>query len=126
MDTRLVVATPRNDEVCKLLRGFDKLLMHGLEYLLIAVKHHIDGTSTLYHISADVADKAHVRVGINEYLQVHHVAQLLVVQGHNALQNDDGLRLYTHGFWQSVGDDIRIGRLFHGLSILEHLDMLSK
>ena len=48
MNTRLVVATPGNDEVRKLLGGFDKLFVHGFEDFLTCQRYvhappHRDG-----------------------------------------------------------------------------------
>jgi hypothetical protein len=60
MNTRLVVATPGNNEVCELLGGFDKLFMHGFEDFLIAVKHHVNSTSTLHYIATDITNEAYV------------------------------------------------------------------
>ena len=117
MDAGLVISAPGDDEVGKLFGRFDELLVHGFEHSLIAVEHLINSTSALHYIAADIANKTHVGVGINENLQVHHVAQLLIVQRHDAFEDNDRLRLYMDGFRQTVGDDVRIGRLFYCLTI---------
>ena len=98
--------------------------MHRLEHFLVAVEHHIDGTSALHNVTTDISDQTHVIVSIHEYLQIHHVTQLLVVQCHNTLKYNHRLWLHMNGLRQTVGDDIRIGRLFDSLAILQHLDML--
>ena len=41
VDGLLVLSPLRNDEVGKTLRGFDELLVHGLEHLEVAVDDHL-------------------------------------------------------------------------------------
>ena len=90
------------------------------------IEHHINGTSALHHITTDVTDQAHIAVGIHIDLQIHHVAQLLMVQRHDALQDDNRLRLNMNRFWQTIRKHIGIGGLFHSLAIPEFLDLLSQ
>ena len=106
MDTRFVVATPRNNKVGKLLGRFDELVVHGLQHVLIAFKHHIDRTSTLYNIATDITNQSYIGIRIHKNLQIHHIAQLLIVQRHDALEDNNGLGFYMDSFWQTVAKHI--------------------
>ena len=88
------------------------------------LKHHIHGTAAFHHIATDIAHQPDVGVGIHEDLQVHHVAQFLIVQGHDTLDDDDGLGIHMDGLLQTVTLYIGIGGLFDGLAVLEFLDLL--
>ena len=48
------------------------------------------------------------------------------MQRHDALDDDDGLRLHVDGFLLAVALYIRIGGLLNGLAILQHLDVLGQ
>ena len=98
--------------------------MHGFEHLLIAIQHHVDRSSTLHHITTDISDQTHIAVGINKYLQVHHVAQLFIMQRHDTLNDNHRLGLHMDGFLLTVTLDIGIGRLLDSLTILQFLNML--
>ncbi len=79
MNAGFIVAAPGDNEIGKFLSGFNKLFMHRLQHLLIAIKHHIYGTSTFNNITTDVTDKTHIVVSIHKYLEIHHVTQFLIV-----------------------------------------------
>ena len=87
------------------------------------VEHHINGTSTLHHITTDIADQAYITISIDKDLQVHHITQFLIVKCHNALEDNHGFRFHMNGLRQTVGEHIRIGGLFDGLAILQLLDL---
>ena len=108
------------------LGGLDELLVLGLEHCQIALDDHGNGTSAVDGVALDVADEALVRVGVDEYFQVHHVAQTLVDERHDALDDDDGLRLDVDGLRQSVGEYIRIGGLLDGTSLAQLVDLLDE
>ena len=101
-DATLVLAALWNNEVGMALGGLDELLVHGLEHCQIAIDDHGNGTSAVDGVALNVADEALVGVGVDEYLQVHHVAQTLVDERHDDLDDDHWLRLHMDGLRQSV------------------------
>ena len=125
-DGLLVVAALRDDEVGIALRGFDELLVHGLEDIAIAVENHLRGASPLYRVALDDADESLVGVGIDEYLQVHEVAKLLFPQGHDAFDDDDLARLDVYGLRQAVTDDVAVGGLLDALALPQGLYLLGE
>src|SRR5574344_112861 len=124
MNTCTVITTPGYNQIGKLLRRFDKLLMHRFQYLLITTQYILHRTATLHHVSADIADQPYIIVGIHEYLQIHHIAQTFVMQRHDTLNDDYLFRLHVYSFLQSVAQDIRISGLFDSLTRLQQSDML--
>lgn len=58
-----------------------------------------------------------IRVAVDEFFQVHQVAQLLVEQCHNTLDDDDGLRFHSDGFGQPVALEIAVGGLFDSMPL---------
>lgn len=120
----LVVASPGDDEIGILLRRFDELVVHRLEHLFVALQHLVNGSSTLHDIAADISDKTDVGISLYEDFQVHHIAQLLMVQRHDTLEDDDGFGFHMNSLRKAVGDDIRILGLLDSLSVLKHPDML--
>ena len=126
LDGAHVVPTLRDDEVCIALGGLDELFMHRLEDVEIAVKHHLCGAPSLYCITLNDANETLVGVGINEYLQVHEVAQLLLPQRHNAFDDDNLARLYMHGFGQTVADEVAVSRLLDATPLSQSLYLLGE
>ena len=124
IDAALVLASPGNNQVGELLGGLDELLMHGFHIILIMIEHHINRAPTLHDIATDVTNQTNIAVGIDENLQVHHVAQLLIMQRHDAFEDNHGLGFYMNCLRQTVGEYIRIGGLLDGLAIFQLLDLL--
>ncbi len=54
--------------------------MHGLEHILITVDHHLRRTSAGYAITRNHTDQAVIRVGIDKYLDIEHIAQLGIIK----------------------------------------------
>ena len=64
------------------------------------------------------------RIAIDEYLEVHHVAQLLVQKRHYALDDYHRFRLHMHGGSLTVAFQIGIGGLFHGDTVAQVVYLL--
>ena len=71
-------------------------------------------------------DEALVGVGVNEYLQVHQLAQLLLPQRHDTLDDDYLARLHVYGLLQAVAHQVAVGGLLDGFPLPEFLDMLGQ
>lgn len=124
IDGSIVVSALRNDNIGVALTGLDKLLVHGLEHLVVAVDNRLYGAATLYDIAFDYADEALVAIGIYKHLQVHLLAQFFVLQGHNALDDDDLVRLDVYGLLLAAAGQVTVDRLLHRLAGLELGDVL--
>ena len=122
----LVVSALWDDEVSIALGRLNELFMHRFEYIKIAIKHHLCCPASLYCIALYDADKALVRVGIDKYLQVHEVAQLLLPERHNTFDDDDLAGLYMHGLGQTVTDEVTVCGLFDALSLSQGLYLLGE
>lgn len=126
LDGLLVLAALRNNQVGITLRRLDELFMHRLEDIAITVENHLCGAASLYRISLNNADKSLVWVSIDEDLQIHEVAQLLLPQGHNAFYDDDFARLDVDGFRQTIADEVAVSGLLDALPFSQSLDLLGK
>ena len=76
----LIIATLRNDNVRIALARFHKLLVHGLDGGEILVHHAVKAAATVTHIAHDTAQDAHVRVGVDENLDIHKIAQFAALE----------------------------------------------
>ena len=124
LDGLLVVAALRDDEVGIALCRLDELFVHGLQDVEIAVEHHLSCAASFYCVALDDTYEALVRVGIDEYLQVHEVAQLLLPERHNAFDDDDFARLDMHRFRQAVADNVAVSGLLDALPLSQGLYLL--
>ena len=121
-----VGASLGDDEVGKALGGLYELLVHGLQHVQIAVDDHLRGASALHGVAQDVADKSHVGISVHIDLQVHKVAQVLAVQCHDTLNDDDFAGFHVHGLGQTVGGDVVVGGLFYGLALAQVVQLAAK
>ena len=112
-----ILAALWNNEVDITLHRLDKLLVHGVQYFQITVYNHGNLSSTAYRVALNVAYQSLIRVAVDEYFQVHQVAQLLVEQRHNTLDDDDGLRFHSDDFGQPVALEIAVGGLFDSMPL---------
>ena len=100
--------------------------MGGFQHLAVAVQHPRDGPSAICRVALDVADQSLVGVGIDKDLEVHHVPELLVEEHHDTLDDDDRLRFDMDGLWQSVAQNIGVGRLLDGLALSQVVHLLDQ
>ena len=109
-----------SEALCRL----DELLVHRLEHLQIAVDNHGDGASAVDGVALNVAYEALVGVAVDEDAQVHHVAQALVEQRHDALHYYHRLRLYVYGLLLAVALQVRVRRLLDGAALAQLVNLL--
>ena len=126
LDGLLVGSALRDDEVGIAFGGLDEFFVHRLKDIKIAVENHLCGSASLYCVALYDADEPFVGVGIDEYLQVHEVAQLLLPQRHNALDDDDLAGLHMYGFWQTVADEVAVCGLLDAFSLTQSLYLLGE
>ena len=82
-----------DDDVGKALAGLDELEVHGLHRAGIALDDPFHVLAALADVAGHDAHEAVVVVGIHENLDVHLVAELLVREDEDALDDDDAARL---------------------------------
>ena len=93
--TFVVLTTPGYNDVGIFFCWLNKLLMHWFEHILIALYHHVYGTVALYTVALNVSYQSLIIIGVNVYLQVHHVAQFFVDKRHDTLDDNHGARLHV-------------------------------
>lgn len=120
----MILSSLRNYEVGILLCRLYKLFVHGLKHFEITADNHVYGAPAFEHVALYVAYQTLIRVGVNKYLQVHHVAQFLVEQSHDAFNDYHRFRLNVQRLFQSVTLDIRICGLLNGLSVSQFVSCL--
>ena len=119
-----VVAAVGDDDVGKLLGGLYEFVVHGFEHVAVFGDEHFEGMAALGYVAHDDAQEALVGFGIYVNLQVHLVAQALVVERHNAFDDNHVARLHVNRFGQARAGDIRIGGLLNGPPRLEFLNLV--
>ena len=112
----LVAAAFGHDEVGVPLARLDELLVHGLEDADIALHHRLGRAPPLQHVALDDADQPFVRVGVHKDLEVHHGAQVGVIEGHDAFDDDHLARLDVQRAGQARAGDIVVRGLLDALA----------
>ena len=112
----LVVAAVRDDDVGILLCRFDELIVHRFEDVAIFRDQHFQRMSAFGDVALNDAQKAFVGLSVNKNLEVHEVAQVFVVERHDAFNDDDVAGFHVYRFFQTRAGDVRVGGLLNGAS----------
>ena len=121
-----VIAAVGDDDVGKLLGGLDEFVVHGLEHVAILVDEHLQRMATLGDVALQHTQETLVGPGIDKYLEVHQVAQTLVVEHHDALDDDDLARVDADGLLQTRAGDVRVGGLVDGPPLPQFGDLVGE
>ncbi|KGT72715.1 hypothetical protein MA20_48630 [Bradyrhizobium japonicum] len=78
----------RHDDIGVSFGWLDKLQMHWTHNGQILVYHRIKGASPLFNIALDPADNTDIGIGVDEYLDVHQIANARILQNQHAFQNN--------------------------------------
>lgn len=85
----LIVAALRDDDIRIALARLNELLVHRLHRCEILVHHAVKAAAAVTHIAHDAAQDAHVRVGVDENLDIHKIAQLTALENEDAFYYND-------------------------------------
>ena len=88
--------------------------------------YRLHRTPALADVAQDTARQAYVGVRVHIDLDVHHVAQLLVFEDQDAVDDDYLRRLHAHGFRRTVVVDERVDRVLDGDVVLQRLDVVDQ
>ena len=116
----------RQDDVSGALGGFDELLVHRFHKGLVVSQHILPGTATLGDVAADDTHQALVTVGVDKHLDVHALAQFLVDQHHDALNDDDLGGMHIDDLLRTGAGDIGIDGHGDGLAVFEAVEMVDE
>ena len=113
-----------NDDISVALGGLDEVTMHRLHRREVLLEYRVHITSALLDITHEAASQAYVIIRIDEDLDVHQFAQLLVLKDQDTIEDQDlsGLDAYRLGQAVVVGEGVD-GAL-DTLPLLELADML--
>ena len=123
IDCDLVVAAFRDDDVGELFGWFDEDIVGGFYGFDVLVDDGIQCATPFLDIPADTADNPEIRVGVHENLDIHQIAQALILQDQNALQYDDVLGVHRLGGCYPCVDGEVVGGFFNGLLVEKAGDM---
>ena len=115
-----------DDDVGILFRRLDELLVHGFHGRRVLRNDRLHRTSAVADVAQDAPGQPDVGIGIDEDLDVHQVAQLLVLEDQNAVDDDHFRRFDIHGLGHPVVVDERIDRMFDRHVLLQRLDVFDK
>lgn len=73
----LIVAAFRNDDVGEFFARFDELLVHRLDRAEVLAHNGVKRTPSFVYITEDSADDSHIRVRIDEHLNVKQISEFL-------------------------------------------------
>ena len=124
IDALQVVSTLWYDDVREALCRLNELLVHRFEHLQVAVDNHRHGASAVDSVALYVAYESLVGVAVDEDAQIHHVAQALVEQCHNALHDNHRLRLHVYRLLLAVALQVRVRRLFDSFALAQLVNLL--
>lgn len=113
-----------NDDISVALGGLDEVTMHGLHRREVLLEHRVHITSALLDITYKAASQAHVIIGINEDLDVHQFAQLLILKDQDTIEDEDLRGLDTYRLGQAVVVGEGVDGALDTLPLLELADML--
>ena len=105
-----------NNQVGITFGRFDELFIHRFQHLHVSVITIVTVRPRSMVIALNVTNEALITVTVYKYLQVHHLAQFLVEQCHDAF--DDTLQVWgPRGWFLSDGcKECTVGGLFDGAS----------
>ena len=113
-----------NDDIGVALGGLDEVTMHGFHRREVLLEHRVHITSALLDITHEATSQAHVIIGINEDLDVHQFAELLVLKDQDTIKDQDLRRLDTYRLRQAVVVGEGVDGALDALPLLELADML--
>lgn len=93
-----ILAALEHDEISIFFARLNELLVHGLDRCKILAKHGIEASPALCNVAADAADKADISVRIHKDLDIHLIAQGVVLEDQDTLDQNDLARLDRNGF----------------------------
>ena len=125
-DGARVVAAVGQDDVGMLLRGFDKLVVHGFEHVAIFLNQHFERVTALGDVALDDAKQALVGTGVDKELEVHLFAQVAIVERHDALDDDHFAWLHVDCFLAARAREVGIGGLFDGHAVAKLLNLVGE
>jgi len=108
------------------LGGFDELHVHrpdGGEVLLV---DRLAGAAAFVDVSFQAPHEAEVGSGVNEDLQIHHLAQRGIRERQDALDQDYWLGLNVVGFLATVVDREVVARDIDRRAMLQRVQMLDQ
>ena len=82
----LVLAAFRHDQVGVALRGLHELEVHGPHRVEVLAAHRLEGAPAVADVALQAAEDAHVGVGVDEELDVHHPTERVFGQDQDALE----------------------------------------
>src|SRR5687768_15844604 len=89
LDRDLVVPSARDDDVRVPLARLDELQMHRLDGRHVLVENLVEWTSALRYVPANPPDETDVRIGVDEHFDVAEVADTLIGEEQDPVDDDD-------------------------------------
>jgi uncharacterized protein len=95
----LVVSAFRNNQISDSFGGLDELEVHRPNRPVVLIPNRFEGAAPLLDVATNPPKNADVGVGIDEQLHVEEIAQRLLDEDEDALDDDDRCRLHFAGFF---------------------------
>ena len=115
-----------NYHVGVLLRRLHEFVVHGLHRADILVDHRLHAAPAVAHVAQNAACEAYIGVGIHKYLYIHQVAQLLVLEDQDSVDDYHLGGFHGHRLVRAIVVDERIDGMRYRHIILERLDMVDQ
>ena len=94
----LIVASVRNNNISIAFGWFDKLKIHRPHCLFVLLEHRFNTASTFLNVASQPPDKTDVHRNINEDFQVQQLPNHRIVQNQKPFKYHHWRRLERHGF----------------------------
>jgi len=115
-DRDRVVTSPRHDHVGVPLARLDELQMHRLHGREVLLYHVVERASAYMRVALDAPDEPHIGLSIDEHLHIAQLAQPLINEQQNSVDNDHIRRLDARVLARAEVRHEIVFRLVDGLS----------
>ena len=113
VNSNMIVASLRYDQIGIAFGGFDKLLMHRFYGLFVAFHHFIYRSAPLYDVAVDDAYEAVVGVGIHKHFEIHHFAKFRIAQHEYSFHYHHVARIHCYCFVSAGTGEVGVDGLFY-------------
>ena len=85
----LILTTAGNNDVSVGIRRSNESVIRGLDVVLVLLEDAVNVSTSVGDITLQPPGEPHVGICVDEDLHVEHVTDVLVVEGEDALEDDD-------------------------------------
>lgn len=121
-----IVSIGRNDNICKLFRGFDELLVHGFKGGLVSPEHFFEVTASFGNIAFESANEPFITIGMHVDLDIEQFPNFRMRKDQNSFHDNHFPWMDGDRFAGTVVIFKGVDRLLNVFAILQLLKVLAQ